>query len=161
MNCSVRPWNGLVDEGVREAVLGQERGGLVEVFVVADLEAEPGAGGHRRLAQHQRVMLVLLGCAQVHDLVVGILDMQADGGLVERAAELQVGHVEHDVAGADDVERRFEDVLRYGHWRFPPLGSSSFRGGREGRARNLEVPGSPGRASLPRPGTTSAQIPSF
>ena len=31
-------------------------------------------------------MLMLLAAAQVHGLVVGVLDMQANGGLVERAA---------------------------------------------------------------------------
>ncbi|MGY3411623.1 hypothetical protein ACVWZV_007736 [Bradyrhizobium sp. GM5.1] len=58
---------------------------------------------------------MLLGGAQVDDLVVGVLDMQADNAFIELAAELQVGDVQHGVAGADDVERRLEDMLRYGH----------------------------------------------
>lgn len=65
----------LIDEGVGQAVLREKRGGLVEIPVVADLEAEPRAGRRCRLAQHQRVMLVLLGRAQVNDIVVGILGM--------------------------------------------------------------------------------------
>ena len=118
---------GLVDEGVGQAVLGEKGGCLVEILVVADLEAQPRAGRRCRLAQDERVMLVLLGRAQVNDIVVGILDMQTDHGLVELAAQLQVGDVEHDVAGADDVERRLEDVLRYGHWRFPSICHSGAR----------------------------------
>jgi hypothetical protein len=105
----------LIGEGVAKAVLGQKLGGLVEVTVIADLEAESRAGRHGCLAQHQRVMLMLLGGAQINEFVVGILDMQADNGLVEFAAQFQIGHVEHDMAGADDVERRLENVLRYGH----------------------------------------------
>ena len=76
----------LLGEGVGDAVLGEEAGRLVEVAVIADLEAEPVAGGGWRLAQHQRVMLMLLAAAQVDRLVVGVLDMQADGVLVEGAA---------------------------------------------------------------------------
>ena len=34
----------LLDEGVGDAVLGEEAGGLVEIAVIADLEAEPAAG---------------------------------------------------------------------------------------------------------------------
>src|ERR671931_247726 len=41
--------------------------------------------------------------------------MQADGRLIERAAGLQVLYVEHDVARADDVEGRIEDVCWNGH----------------------------------------------
>jgi hypothetical protein len=60
-------------------------------------------------------MLMLFRAAQVYHAVIGILDVQADGGLVEFATELQVGHVEHGMARSDDVEGRLEDVLRYGH----------------------------------------------
>ncbi|MGY4459073.1 hypothetical protein ACVWYI_003033 [Bradyrhizobium sp. LB13.1] len=105
----------LIDERVAKTVLGQELCGLVQIPVIADFETEPVAGGHCRLAQHQRVMLMLFRTAQIHDLVVGVLDMQADGGLVERAAELQIGHIEDDVTRTDDVERRLEDMLRHGH----------------------------------------------
>ena len=76
----------LLGEGIGDAVLGKEAGGLVEIAVIADLEAEPVAGRDRRFAQHQRVMLMLLAAAQVHRLVVAVLDMEADGVLVERAA---------------------------------------------------------------------------
>ena len=58
---------------------------------------------------------MLLAAAQINRSVVAILDMQADGVFVELAAGVQVDHVEHDVAAADDVERRIEDVLRHGH----------------------------------------------
>src|SRR6266568_7417648 len=66
-------------------------------------------------------MLMLLRRAQVHEFIVGGLDMQADNGLVESAAQFQIGYVERDVARADDVERRLEDVLRYGHCVFPGM----------------------------------------
>ena len=60
-------------------------------------------------------MLVLLAAAQVHRLVVAVLDMQPDGVLVESAAGVEVDHIEHDMAAADDIERRIEDGLRDGH----------------------------------------------
>jgi len=41
-----------------------------------------------------------------------ILDMQPDRGFVELPAGVEVGHVEHDMAAADDVERWIEDVCR-------------------------------------------------
>ena len=50
----------LIGEGVGDAVLGKEAGRLVEIAVVADLEAETAAGRNRGFPQHQRVMLVLL-----------------------------------------------------------------------------------------------------
>ncbi len=115
MNCSVRPWNGCFGERVSDAVFRKEGSRLVEIVFVADLEAQPVAGGTRRLAQHQRVMLMLLAAAQVNRSVVAILDMQPDGVFVERAARVQVDHVEHDMAAPDDVEGRIEDVLRNGH----------------------------------------------
>jgi len=104
----------------------KEAGRLVEIAVIADLEAESVAGRNRRLAQHQRVVLMLFGAAQIHGLVVAVLDMEANGGFVERAASVQIRHVEHGVAGADDVERRIEDVLRNGH--AVSFIDSSFRG---------------------------------
>ena len=63
-------------------------------------------------------MLVLLAGAQVHRFAVAVLDVHADGGLVELAAGVEIGDIEHGVAGADDVERRIEDVFRNGHGRF-------------------------------------------
>jgi hypothetical protein len=33
-------------------------------------------------------------------------------------AGIEVGHVEHDMAGPDDIEWRFEDMLRNGHVAF-------------------------------------------
>src|SRR5580700_6999769 len=102
-------------ERMHDAVVGKERGGLVEIVFVADLESEPVAGGGRSLSQDQRVMLMLLAAAQINRAIVAILDMEADGGLIERAAGVEVGHVKHGMAAADDVERRIEDVLRNGH----------------------------------------------
>src|SRR6186713_2793550 len=128
----------LVGKGVSDAVLRKEAGGLVEIAVIADLEAEPAAGGDRCLAQHQRVMLMLLAAAQIDRLVVAVLDMQADGGLVERAAPVEVDDIEHGVTAADDVEGGIEDVCRNGH--VASSDSLSFRGAK--RTRNLEVPGS-------------------
>src|SRR6478752_7302119 len=72
---------GLIGEGMGDAVPGKESGCLVEIAVIADLEAEPAAARHRSLAQYQRVMLVLLAAAQKNRLVVAVLDMQADSGL--------------------------------------------------------------------------------
>src|SRR5438132_8676551 len=85
-------------------------------------------------------MLMLLAATQVHRLVVTVLDMEADGILVERAAVGEVRHVEHGMAAADDVERRIEDVCRNGH--VVSLLEASFRGDAKHRTRNLEVPGS-------------------
>src|SRR5439155_8452250 len=79
----------LLGEGVGDAVFGKEAGRLVQIAVIADLESQPVAGGGWRLAQHQRVMLMLLAAAQEYRLVVAVLDMEADGGLVEFAAGVQ------------------------------------------------------------------------
>src|SRR5579871_701527 len=100
---------------IDDAVVREERGSLVEIGLAADLEAEAVAGGGARLPQNQRVMLMLLAASKINRTLVGILDMQADRRLVEVAAPLQIGHVEHDMARADDVERRIEDMLRNGH----------------------------------------------
>src|SRR5882757_497476 len=108
----------LLGERVSDAVLGKERRGLVEIVFVADLEAHAVAGGTRGLAQHQRVMLMLLAAAQVGRSVVAVLDMEADGVFVEFAGGIEIDHVENDVAGPYDVEGRIEDVLRNGHGRF-------------------------------------------
>ena len=105
----------LLDKGVSDAVGGEEGRRPVEIAVIADLEAEPVAGGHCGLPQYQRMMLMLLAAAQIYGVGVAILDMQADRGLVEIAAGVEVGDIEHGVAGADDVERRVEDVFRNGH----------------------------------------------
>src|SRR3954452_13454968 len=111
----------LFDEGVGDAVLGKEAGGLVEVAVIADLEAEPAAGRDRGFSQDQRMMLMLLATAQVHRLVVAVLDMETDGIFVEGAALVEIDDVEHGVAAADDVERWVEDVCRNGHVLYPVL----------------------------------------
>ena len=50
----------LLGEGVGNAVFGKEAGRLVEIAVVADLEAETAAGGTGGFPQHQRVMLMFL-----------------------------------------------------------------------------------------------------
>src|ERR1700731_192753 len=105
----------LLGKAVRDAVLRKERRRLVEILFGADLEAKPIAGGAGRLAQHQRVMLMLLNAAQVYRFVVAVLDVQADGVFVERAARVQVHHVKHGVAAPDDVERRIEGMRRHRH----------------------------------------------
>src|SRR3954447_12636724 len=58
---------------------------------------------------------MLLAAAQVHRGLVAILDMQTNGILVELAAGIQIHHIKNNMAGADDVERRIEHVLRDGH----------------------------------------------
>src|SRR5213075_2127943 len=58
---------------------------------------------------------MLLAAAQVHRVVVAILDMQSNGILVELAAGIQIHYVKNNMAAADDVEGRIEDVLRDGH----------------------------------------------
>src|SRR5258708_10042568 len=100
----------LIHECVGAPGFRQEGGCLVEIAFVADVEAQAIAGGGRRLAQHERVMLVLLAAAQVDRFVVAILDMQADGVFVELAAGIEVRDIEHGVAAPDDVERWIEDV---------------------------------------------------
>src|SRR5436190_12162682 len=102
-------------------------------------------------------MLMLLAAAQIYSLVVLILDMQADRILVERAARLQIGDLEHGVARADDVERRIEDVCRNGHG-FLRCFRSSFRDGPKDQARNVEIPDSMLRIA---PKRQDSQIPSF
>src|SRR5258705_11797815 len=105
----------LLRKRVRDTVFRKERRGLVEVLLVCELEAQAVASGGASLAQHQRVMLMLLAAAQVDRLVVAILDMQPDVVFIKLAAGIQIDHVEHDVAGSDDVEGRIEDMLRNGH----------------------------------------------
>jgi len=60
-------------------------------------------------------MLLFLAAPQIDRLVGPILDMEADRVLVELAAGIQAGYIEHDVAAPNDVERRIEDVRRHGH----------------------------------------------
>src|SRR6266576_4303332 len=68
-------------------------------------------------------MLMLLAAPQVHRLVVAILDMQPHVVFIKLAAGIQIDHVEHDMAGSDDVEGRIEDMLRDGH----AVSSTGFR----------------------------------
>ena len=105
----------LLGEGAGDALLLEKGGGLVEVGLVADLETQPVAGGRRRLAQHQRMMLMLLAAAQIERFVVAVLDMEADSGFVKLAADARISHVEHNMTAANDVEWWIEDVLRDGH----------------------------------------------
>src|SRR4029453_1717093 len=105
----------LLRKRVTDPVLREERRGPVEVLLVADLEAQTVAARDCGVAQYQRVMLMLLAAAQVHRLVVAILDMQSDVVFIELAAGIEIDHVEHDMAGSDDVEGRIEDMLRDGH----------------------------------------------
>ena len=126
---------GPVDEAVDQPVLGKEAARLVEIVFVADLEAEPCRSGRVRLAQHQRMMLMLLTAAQVSGGVVAVFDMQANDLVVKLDALVQIDDVEHHMAGADDVERRIEHVLRHRHWRGPQywmLVATSFRGAPSG-----------------------------
>jgi hypothetical protein len=60
--------------------------------------------------------------------------MEADSRFIERAAFLQVDHVEHDMAAPDDVEGRIEDVCRNGHVVFPALDSLTLMARRRARA---------------------------
>ncbi|KIU01201.1 hypothetical protein QU39_00195, partial [Staphylococcus aureus] len=106
-----------LDEGRGDAVLLEEFSGLVEILLVANLERHAVAGRGLRLAQHQRVVLMLFAAAQVDGFAVGVLDMQADGVLVERAGGREIGHVQHDVAAAQHVEWRLERMLGNGHGR--------------------------------------------
>src|SRR5215207_241798 len=107
-------------------------------------------------------MLMLLAAAQVHRLVVAVLDMQADGVLVEGAALVEIDDIKHGVAAADDVKGGIEDVCRNGH--VVSSGSQSFRGGPQDRTSdaqlrigNREVPGSMLRIAPER----RCYIPSF
>src|SRR5258705_2191660 len=68
----------LLRKRVRDAVFRKERRGLVEVPLVADLEAQAVAAGGASPAQHQREMLMLLPAPPVHRLAVSIPDLQAD-----------------------------------------------------------------------------------
>src|ERR1700722_16957251 len=136
-------------ERAGDAVFREKGRRLVEIAFVADLESQPVAGRDLRLAQHQRVMLMLLAAAQIYRVRVTILDMEANGVFVKLAARVQVGHIEHGMAAPDDVEGRIEDVLRNGHQ--VSLLNSSFRGDAWHRTRNLEIPGSP----FGRPGMTA------
>src|SRR3954468_4364828 len=120
----------LFGEGVGDAVLGKEAGGLVEVAVIADLEAEPAAGRDRGFPQDQRMMLMLLAATQIDRLVVAVLDVEADGILVEGAALGEVDDIKHGMAAADDVEGGIEDVCRNGH--AASSDSPSFRGSPQG-----------------------------
>ena len=96
---------------------------------------------------------MLLGAAQIYRLVVAVLDMEADGVFVEFAAGVQIRHVEHGVAGADDVERRIEDVLRNGH--VVSLVGFVIPGWSEAQTRNLSTPiVITDLGSLARPGMT-------
>src|SRR5882757_2748768 len=142
----------LLGKRVGDAVLGKEAHSLVEIAFIADPEAEPVAGRRLRLAQHQRVMLMLLGAAQVHRLVVAVLDMEANSVFVEVTAGVQIRHVEHGVAGADDVERWIEDVCWYRHIFVPVRGfvSPSWRGGTLAPSRTMRPVAHPSRRTLAR-----------
>ena len=105
--------------GASDVICRKERRRLVEILFVADLEPEAVASGRRCLTQHQRVVLMLLAASKVDGGVIGVFDVQTDGGLVEFSAEFQIRHIKDCVAGANDVERRIEDVLRNRHVGFP------------------------------------------
>src|SRR4051794_40419322 len=106
---------GLFGKGISHAVFRKERRGLVEIAVIADLEAQAVAGRGRRLAQHQRVVLMLLATAQVHRFIVAILDMQPDSVLVELPTGVQIRDIKHSMAAPNDIKRGVEDVLRDRH----------------------------------------------
>jgi hypothetical protein len=69
----------------------------------ADPVAESGQGRHRPLAQHQRMMQVLLETPQVDGGAVLLGDDQAQDTGIELRGRGQVGHHQLGVGGADDV----------------------------------------------------------
>src|SRR5258708_37262716 len=105
------PLERLLNKRVRDTVFRKERRGLVEVLLVCDLEAQAVAAGGASLAQHQRVMLMLLTAAQGHRLVVAILDMQPDVVFIKLAAGGRIPHVEHGMAGSGCGGWPIEDLL--------------------------------------------------
>ncbi len=89
----------LIDKGVAQAILRRgSAAALSRSLSLPTLKPSLLQAGTAAFRSTSEVMLMLFGGAQVNHLVVGVLDMHADGDLVERAAELQVGHVEYDMA---------------------------------------------------------------
>src|SRR5258706_14541520 len=80
----------LLRKRVTDAVFRKERRGLVEVPLVADLEAQAVAAGGAGLAQPQPVVVMLLAAAQVNRLVVAILAVPPDNVFLKPAAGLQL-----------------------------------------------------------------------
>ncbi len=61
------------------------------------------------------MVIALLHAAKIDRVLAGLLDVQADGALVERAAGTQVARGQHRVAAADDIEGWVKDVRGDGH----------------------------------------------
>ncbi len=99
------PWNGGSETEKAMAVLAQECSRLIEIAFVGDLESHAVAGVFFRLAQHQRVMLVLFAAAKIYRVGIRVLDMKADGILIERTTGRKIDDVQHHMAAAQDVER--------------------------------------------------------
>jgi hypothetical protein len=90
-------------------------GGLVEILVAADLEADRERRDNVRLAQDHRVMIALFHAAQIERVVVLVRDDVSEAIDIERARLREIGDAELDVACAHDVERRIEDGIAEGH----------------------------------------------
>ena len=61
------------------------------------------------------MMLSLLDPAQVGLAWRAVFEMQPKCRLVKREAAVEVGHAEHDMARAHDIERRIEHMLGQRH----------------------------------------------
>src|SRR5262247_3375323 len=98
-----------------DAVCRKVAGGLVEVFLGANFEAQ--MFGNRCLAsfEQQGVMLPFFDAAQVEGVLVGILDHEAKRVGIKGTAATKIGDAERNVTAAHDVEGRQEGVLRDGH----------------------------------------------
>src|ERR1700752_1632278 len=103
-----------LDEGLLEALALEELRRLVEVLLAADLEADGVRLGGLALLQDQRVVLPLLEAPEIQRIPALVLDDKPERPLVEGFAAAKVGHAEHHMARAHDVERRIEDVLGHG-----------------------------------------------
>jgi len=126
------PGTGCSNKRVRRyRFVRKERRGPCRGSVVCDLEeqavvffCQPAVTG---LEQHQRVMLIAPRCRASTPPVFFRRDhrMQSDSVRQTRLG-IQIDHVEHDMAGTDDVEGRIERDAAEGHG-FPPNGFSHVR----------------------------------
>jgi hypothetical protein len=74
-----------------------------EILLGADFEAKMLRGRYLAVAQHQRVMLLLLDAAQIEGLPVGVLDDEAEGFGIEGSATTKVGDTQADGAGGSKM----------------------------------------------------------
>ena len=77
--------------------------------------ADALAGGLAARFEHQAVVAALLQAAQIERAVVFVADHEAERVDVERAAFLQVGDAQHDMARARDRESGAKNRIGYGH----------------------------------------------